>query len=82
MGVLSQVFLSAGATLLVFGLYKLLEIVYIQYTSPLLAISGPKSASWFIGNIGQILNAVCFFWSATVAPSSFCFVEEDVDRGC
>ncbi|KAF7976459.1 hypothetical protein HWV62_6711 [Athelia sp. TMB] len=55
--ILTQLSLSAGATLLAFGLWKLFEFVHHQWTTPLRLVPGPKSAHWFYGNFGQILKA-------------------------
>lgn len=55
--------LSAGATLAIFGLWKLYGLLYQRFTTPLRFVPGPKTDHWFYGNFGQILKAVrgiCF----------------------
>ncbi|KII91512.1 hypothetical protein PLICRDRAFT_135746 [Plicaturopsis crispa FD-325 SS-3] len=48
---------SAGATLVAFGLYKLAELVYKNISSPLQNLPGPPSSSWVYGNFREILQA-------------------------
>ncbi|KII91538.1 hypothetical protein PLICRDRAFT_156698 [Plicaturopsis crispa FD-325 SS-3] len=51
---ISLLFVSAGATLLAFGLYKLAELVYGNLASPLRNLPGPPSSSWIFGNFNEI----------------------------
>lgn len=55
---LSQLLLSAGATVLAFGLWKLAGLIYLHYKSPVRMIPGPKSSHWLYGNFKEIIHAV------------------------
>jgi hypothetical protein len=55
---LVKLVLSAAATLLVYGLYKLVVVVLGQLNSPLRDLPGPKSPSWIYGNFAEIIAAV------------------------
>ena len=56
--VLFNLLLSTGGTLLAYGVYRLLCVLYAQYTSPLRDIPGPESPSFLYGNFRQIWNVV------------------------
>ena len=49
---------SLTATLLAYGLYKVVKLIYDEVTSPLRDLSGPKSSSWIYGNFKEIWEAV------------------------
>ncbi|EGO00976.1 hypothetical protein SERLA73DRAFT_178985 [Serpula lacrymans var. lacrymans S7.3] len=49
--------LSATATLLCFGLWKLVEAVIQQLRSPLRNLRGPKGTSWLYGNLKDIFKS-------------------------
>ena len=55
---LSHLLLSAGATILVFGLWKIIEFLYALYKSPLRSMPGPSSSHIFYGNFAEIMKAV------------------------
>ncbi|KAH7910533.1 cytochrome P450 [Hygrophoropsis aurantiaca] len=54
---IQKLVLSATATLIGFGLWKLGKIVLHKFTSPLRNINGPKSTSWLYGNMRDIFKA-------------------------
>jgi hypothetical protein len=58
MMLLLKFLLSAGATLLAFGIWKTIEFFYTQYKSPLRALPGPKSSGFIFGNLKEIIKAV------------------------
>ncbi|KAJ7702686.1 cytochrome P450 [Mycena rosella] len=49
---------SIAATLGVYTVYKILNILYKEFNSPLHNVPGPKSAHWFFGNRLQIFKHV------------------------
>jgi len=51
---LFKLLLSVAATILAFGLWKIVGLLYSLYTSPLRSIPGPKSAHFFYGNFKDI----------------------------
>ena len=55
---LSKLFLSAGATLLAFSVWKVFKLLYSLYKSPLGSIPGPRSSHFFYGNMLEIFDAV------------------------
>ena len=55
---LFKLLLSVAATILAFGLWKIVGLLYSLYTSPLRSVPGPKSAHFFYGNFKDITNAV------------------------
>ena len=51
--------LPAGAkSVVLFGLWRLFQFVYQQFTSPIRHLRGPKGTSWIYGNLRDIWNAV------------------------
>jgi len=48
---------SLTATLLAYGLYKVIKLIYGEVTSPLRDLPGPKSSSWIYGNFKEIWEA-------------------------
>lgn len=50
--------ISFPQALVLYGLYKLLELVYKEYTSPIRDLPGPKSSSWLYGNFKEIWASV------------------------
>ena len=59
-GVAVQLFGSIGATLALYGGYKVVAHFYEQWTSPLNVLQGPKGQSFIWGNLRQIFDAVRF----------------------
>ena len=49
---------SLAATILAYGLYKVIKLIYGEVTSPLRDLPGPKSTSWIYGNFKEIWEAV------------------------
>lgn len=49
---------SLAGTLLAYGLYKVIRLIYGELTSPLRDLPGPKSSSWIYGNFKEIWEAV------------------------
>jgi len=54
---LSKLLFSAGATILAFGLWKIIGLLYAYYKSPLRSVPGPRSSHFFYGNFKEILKA-------------------------
>lgn len=54
-----KLLLTAFASAIVFGVWKLFRFVYHQCTSPIRHLRGPKGTSWIYGNLRDIWNAVC-----------------------
>lgn len=52
-----NLFLSLGAAVLAYGLYKLGETLVAPYFSPLRDLPGPPRPSWAFGNLKQIFDA-------------------------
>jgi hypothetical protein len=52
---------SITATLGVYTVYKILNVLYKEFNSPLHNVPGPKSAHWFFGNRLQMFKHVCCF---------------------
>lgn len=50
--------ISAAITLLAFGLWKILVVLYRRRVSAVRLIPGPPSTHWFYGNGKEILAAV------------------------
>ena len=49
---------SLGATLVVYGVYRVVKFIYGELTSPLRDFPGPKSSSFIYGNFKEIYEAV------------------------
>ncbi|KAJ7826170.1 cytochrome P450 [Mycena olivaceomarginata] len=49
---------SIAATLGVFTVYKILNVLYKEFNSPLHNVPGPKSAHWFFGNRLQMFKHI------------------------
>jgi hypothetical protein len=49
---------SLGATIVVYGLYRVVKLIYGELTSPLRDLPGPKSSSLLYGNFKEIYEAV------------------------
>lgn len=56
---IGKLLLAAFASVTTFGLWKVFQFVYHQFTSPIRNLRGPKGTSWIYGNLGDIFNAVC-----------------------
>ncbi|TFK67144.1 cytochrome P450 [Pluteus cervinus] len=54
---LYQLLGSLGGTLILYGVFKVVEVYYNEWTSPLRDLPGPKSASWIWGNFMEIRKA-------------------------
>ena len=57
----SQLLISAGATLVIWTLFKAASRIIRRFKSPLRNIGGPDSSHWFYGNYGDLLRTVCCF---------------------
>lgn len=57
MAIILQLLGSLAATLVVYGLYRGLKVIYGEITSPLRDLPGPKSKSWIYGNFKEIWEA-------------------------
>ncbi|KAG6856730.1 hypothetical protein H0H87_001330 [Tephrocybe sp. NHM501043] len=51
-----QLLKALGATSAALALYKLLQLIYGELTSPLRDLPGPESSSWIYGNFKEIWN--------------------------
>ncbi|KAF9031343.1 cytochrome P450 [Hymenopellis radicata] len=40
-----------------YGVYKLLQVIYAEFKSPIRSIPGPKASSWLYGNFREIIKA-------------------------
>ncbi|KAG6854181.1 hypothetical protein C0991_009833 [Blastosporella zonata] len=54
--VLIQLLQALGATIGALGLYKGLQLIYSELTSPLRDLPGPENPSWIYGNFKEIWN--------------------------
>lgn len=52
-----RLFLAAGTTIVLYGVYKLGVQLLAPYFSPLRDLPGPKSKSFIWGNLGEIRKA-------------------------
>ncbi|KAJ7192514.1 cytochrome P450 [Mycena pura] len=53
---LLKLFASLCATLVAYVLYRALNMVYRELTTPLGALPGPKSTHWFFGNAKELMD--------------------------
>ncbi|KAJ7664256.1 cytochrome P450 [Mycena rosella] len=53
---ISQILIPVGVTLVCYGLFHVLQILYRDLTSPLRDMAGPKNPSLFFGNFKQMAN--------------------------
>jgi len=49
---------AAFASVTVFGLWNIFQIVYRELTSPIRRLRGPKATSWIYGNLRDIWKGV------------------------
>jgi hypothetical protein len=64
---------SIVATVGVYALYALLNVLYREFTSPLRNVPGPKSDHWFIGNRRRLLQTVRYLRLSIPPWATFCF---------
>jgi hypothetical protein len=57
----AQLLLSAGATLLLWALFKAVARINHRFKSPLHNMKGPKESHWFYGNVRDIWGTVGHF---------------------
>ena len=58
-GPVIQLLGSIGATVTLYGIYKIFKFFYRQWTSPLRDLPGPKGKGFIWGNMKEIFEAVC-----------------------
>jgi len=54
----SQLILAAGATLVIWIVFKVAARIIRSLKSPLRNIRGPDSSHWFYGNYGEVMGSV------------------------
>lgn len=67
-----QLIVSVFGTILTYGLYVVLRLLYSQYTSTFRIVPGPPPSSWWTGNFNEILATVCSLLSDTVSRLFIC----------